>query len=587
LIYFGTRLSENISRREPEGYLICLNVPVARTGVQEYLPSELGMAGTDDRLIPVLRPEEEVFSQACIASFEGMPVTDDHPVTPDGVTAENSRFLSRGHAQHVRRGTGSESDLLLADLMITDPVLIDEILSGKREISCGYTYNLCEEDGKFIQREIRGNHVAVVDSGRAGPRVSIRDQEPERQAAAKLMCAAPDQPSSGLRGRRARGCPGPERRAAAESLCTTANDRPAPGFRGLPARDHPVPDHSSGRSSGAFTHGAGGRPGSQVSHGQSEDHFERSNPMKKKSLWRAKLMARMAKDGDVEGLAELITETMEEPAGMAVLPADPALPAADPLVSAVASAVAENLDPAAVDEELAANAAAGAPVVVETPTDQPVVVDCGPQILEALNRIISLLSGQTADCGTPNPAEDEDPSAVAEAVAETAAGQMAENVAAAAVEAVAETIDPDVTADEGEDPVEELVAEILEPDDPDQTDPVSDEEENVVSGILEPVEGEDEEEDPEAAAQAADALRAALASFRPQLKRMTPKQRQRFNADVAARMKRLNARKQARNGRPNAYAALRKASAHDQSDRDLGRKIMASRNVNLRGGRQA
>ncbi len=41
--YYGTRLSENISRREPEGYLLCLNVPVARTGTQEYLPEELGL----------------------------------------------------------------------------------------------------------------------------------------------------------------------------------------------------------------------------------------------------------------------------------------------------------------------------------------------------------------------------------------------------------------------------------------------------------------------------------------------------------------------------------------------------------------
>ena len=64
MTYFGTRLSENISRREPEGYLICLNVPVARTGVQEYLPSELGLPEPDSRLIPVLRPEEEVFSPA-------------------------------------------------------------------------------------------------------------------------------------------------------------------------------------------------------------------------------------------------------------------------------------------------------------------------------------------------------------------------------------------------------------------------------------------------------------------------------------------------------------------------------------------
>ena len=232
--YYGTRLSENISRRDPEGYLLCLNVPVARTGIQEYLPEELGLShsslsgaegtpgidrrghhqiicsraegtpGIDRRghhqilcsraeggpggdrkaprinspcLIPVQRPASEVFAPETIASFEGMPVTDDHP--PDGVTVENIRALQKGHTHNVRRGTGEESDLLLADLIITDPVLIDRILAGKREISCGYTYELCLENGQYIQRKIRGNHVAVVDAGRAGARVSIKDEHPQ------------------------------------------------------------------------------------------------------------------------------------------------------------------------------------------------------------------------------------------------------------------------------------------------------------------------------------------------------------------------------------------------------------------------
>ncbi len=174
--YYGTRLSENISRREPEGYLLCLNVPVARTGTQDYLPEELGLS-PGSAVIPVLRPEAEVFSPETIASFEGMPVTDDHP--PDGVDIGNIRALQKGHAHNVRRGSGEESDLLLADLIITDPFLIDRIMDGKREISCGYTYELHEENGTYIQRKIRGNHVAVVDTGRAGHRVSIRDREPD------------------------------------------------------------------------------------------------------------------------------------------------------------------------------------------------------------------------------------------------------------------------------------------------------------------------------------------------------------------------------------------------------------------------
>ena len=184
--YYGNRLSENISRREPEGYLLCLNVPVARTGTQDYLPEELGLAPGSfsfatgpGGLVSVYRPEEEVFAPETMASFEGMPVTNDHP--PDGVDVDNIRRLQMGHAHNIRRGTGEESDLLLADLIITDPHLIDQILSGKREISCGYTYELCEENGQYIQRRIRGNHIAVVDAGRAGPRVSIKDHKMERR----------------------------------------------------------------------------------------------------------------------------------------------------------------------------------------------------------------------------------------------------------------------------------------------------------------------------------------------------------------------------------------------------------------------
>ena len=177
--YYGTRLSENISKREPEGYLLCLNVPVARSGTQEYLPEELGLP-PGSFLIPVFRPEEEVFSEATVASFEGMPVTNGHP--PEGVDISNIRALQKGHAHNIRRGTGAEADLLLADLIITDPDLIRQIMEeGKREISCGYTYELREEDGRYIQRKIRGNHVAVVDAGRAGPRVSIKDHQPERR----------------------------------------------------------------------------------------------------------------------------------------------------------------------------------------------------------------------------------------------------------------------------------------------------------------------------------------------------------------------------------------------------------------------
>ena len=175
MLYFAEKLSPHMAE-SAEGYLICRGVPVARSGTQMYLPAELDLPPGPEP-VPVYRPEGEVFSPACMASFEGKPVTEDHPDLPEGVSAENIRLYQKGHAQNIRRGRGAQRNLLLADLVITDPETIRHIREGKREISCGYTYTLAEENGRFVQRDIRGNHIAVVDRGRAGARVRINDGE--------------------------------------------------------------------------------------------------------------------------------------------------------------------------------------------------------------------------------------------------------------------------------------------------------------------------------------------------------------------------------------------------------------------------
>lgn len=180
-VFYGSRLSDNMTLT-PEGYLICLNVPIARTGSQQYLRSELGLLdGDTNSIVDVMRTEAEVFAPATIASFEGKPVTDDHP--PVSVTAENIIAYGNGHAQNIRRGTGEESDLLLADLVINAPKLIQEIQNGRREISCGYDCEyMQDQQGRLYQSSIRGNHVAVVPAGRAGHRVAIKDSDESKHS---------------------------------------------------------------------------------------------------------------------------------------------------------------------------------------------------------------------------------------------------------------------------------------------------------------------------------------------------------------------------------------------------------------------
>ena len=184
--YYGYTISPN-QIETGEGFLICRNVPISRTGDQEYLGWEIGIPGAGGgQIVTVHRPPEEVFSTAALASFEGKPVTNDHP--PVLIGPDDVKTYEMGHAQNVRRGDGEWEEYTLADLHIHDRELIDAVQSGKREISCGYECEYVPNgDGTYTQRTIRGNHVAVVERGRAGKRAAILDsdkkkaKEPERK----------------------------------------------------------------------------------------------------------------------------------------------------------------------------------------------------------------------------------------------------------------------------------------------------------------------------------------------------------------------------------------------------------------------
>lgn len=170
IAYYGSRISPN-QIETAEGYLICRSVPIARTGDQEYTAREVMQDGDPGQTVIVHRRPEDVFAEETIASFEGKPVTDDHP--PENVQAENFASYARGHVQNVRQA----GDNLVGDVYITDAKLASDVKHRvKREISCGYQCDLVPDGaGGYYQTNIRGNHVAVVLRGRAGHDVAIHD----------------------------------------------------------------------------------------------------------------------------------------------------------------------------------------------------------------------------------------------------------------------------------------------------------------------------------------------------------------------------------------------------------------------------
>ena len=190
--YTAAQLSERISET-PEGFLLCEGVPVARAGELLYAEGELtGEDGSDaigakDGIIKVTRGTDDLFSPETIASFEGKPVTLNHP--EDFVAPDNWREVAVGHMQNVREGEGEDADKLLADLLITDREAIYAIKSKTmREVSLGYDAEYEQlEPGKGKQTNIKGNHIALVRRGRNGPSVAIRDAAPDNQPRKQSM----------------------------------------------------------------------------------------------------------------------------------------------------------------------------------------------------------------------------------------------------------------------------------------------------------------------------------------------------------------------------------------------------------------
>jgi DNA-binding Xre family transcriptional regulator len=161
--------------RTPQGFLQA-DAFFTRTGVFEYR----NLDGTVRR---ELRLPEEVFRPDSLATFRSATVTMGHPREP--VTPRNARTHGVGYTKDdVRR----DGDKMRGTIIIDDEKAIAEMKAGRREISNGYFCDLemtagvtagidGVEDGltyDCIQRNIIGNHVAIVDRGRAGPEVVAR-----------------------------------------------------------------------------------------------------------------------------------------------------------------------------------------------------------------------------------------------------------------------------------------------------------------------------------------------------------------------------------------------------------------------------
>lgn len=179
-MYVADRLTLDAPRRTSDGYM-AVRARSARVGHYQYSGTDVDPENKhglrDQAVVNVLREESAVFDERAVRSFIGKPITDDHPSQP--VTASNWRDHGRG----VVMGAIRDGDHLAFDLILMDAATIAKVEAGKVELSNGYSAGL--EFGSFTaadgtvcqarQTSITGNHVAIVDRGRAGPTCRIGD----------------------------------------------------------------------------------------------------------------------------------------------------------------------------------------------------------------------------------------------------------------------------------------------------------------------------------------------------------------------------------------------------------------------------
>ena len=158
-------------QKTKEGW-IKTDAVVTRTGIFTYRNDD-----GSPRL--ELRHPKEVFNSLSLNSMKMIPLTNDHPRTDTGLLdTTNAKQFGVGF---TGENVTVEGEHVRIPITITDGDAITAVESGRRGLSLGYECDLVENGGEYDgmrfdarQTAIRYNHLAIVDTPRAGDAARIK-----------------------------------------------------------------------------------------------------------------------------------------------------------------------------------------------------------------------------------------------------------------------------------------------------------------------------------------------------------------------------------------------------------------------------
>ena len=166
---------------DTNGWFEVKDNPLSMVGVFPYSGRSVSPECDQDRIYMVYRPAEELGTQECIDSFKLIPWIDNHVMLGSedaGLTPSEQKGVQGVIGQDVH----FDGETLKGNIKVFSEAMANLIVNGKKELSCGYrcryeyapgTYDGVKYD--YVQRDIRGNHLALVENGRMGPDVAVLD----------------------------------------------------------------------------------------------------------------------------------------------------------------------------------------------------------------------------------------------------------------------------------------------------------------------------------------------------------------------------------------------------------------------------
>ena len=154
--------------------------PISKAGVFQYLGKNISNELEPDRIYNVWRPESELNNQETINSFKLVPWIPYHEMLGKDFTPAEDVGVQGTTGEQIYYKDGK----LLANIKVYGEKLAKIIEDGIKELSLGFRClweitSGTTPDGEsydVIQREIRGNHLASVPSGRMGSDVAVMDR---------------------------------------------------------------------------------------------------------------------------------------------------------------------------------------------------------------------------------------------------------------------------------------------------------------------------------------------------------------------------------------------------------------------------